>query len=145
MEIQQIEQLWAEDCEIDSLDLDKATRDSYTLHNKYWKILNAARRQLSNLEAKRSRWVLLKTDYYMQNTDFETLKAHGWKPNPRTILKADLPMFITADAEVQQITLEIAEMQQIINFVESIISMINKRNYHINNIIEYRKFQNGGR
>lgn len=142
MLIDELEKYWAIDGKIDPT-LEIASVDGFELHHKYSKFLNAAKIMLAQLNAKRDKLILLKTDYFLGQLSQQELKDNQWKPNPRTILKADLPMHLAADDQVIKANLDLAEIQQCISFLESIMRMIHNRNFYIKNAIEVRKFNNG--
>ena len=79
----------------------------------------------------------------MGTLDEETLKERNWKPNPRNILKSDIPMHIDADSDIINLTLKIAYQKEKINLLESIIKSIMERGYIIKNVIDWQKFTNG--
>jgi len=145
MDIETIENMWSEDSVINELDLTESSKKAAMLHSKYFKIYNRASRVLRNLEAEKARLILIKNDYYQGNLDQTTMRENGWSPFKRTVLKADLPMWLNADRDLIEINQKIQEMQQVTTFLESIIRSINNRHYHIRNILEYEKFINGGR
>lgn len=142
--IDNIESEWAVDSKIDPLDLERSSIAKYELHSKYSKYHNGAKRRLVQLQNEKSKLLMHKNDYFMGNIDHATLKEFGWKPNARVYLKTDLPMFIAADDDIIAINLKIAEVDQIVSFLDSIIRMINNRDFTIKNIIENRKFLSGG-
>lgn len=142
--IEEIEQMWSVDCVINNVDLEQASMDTYTLHSKYYKYYNAACKHLAKLEIERSKITLLRTDYFLGVLDQLTLKNNGWKANPRTILKADIPNHLSADSMMIEINLKIADIKIVINFLESIIKIISNRGFHVKNILENRRFLNGG-
>jgi hypothetical protein len=65
-------------------------------------------------------------------------------PNPRTILKSDIPMHLEADQDIINMTLKIAYQKEKITLLESIIKNITDRGYMIKNYIDWQRFTNGG-
>lgn len=144
MTIEEIESSWGKDCNIDLTSLQTSSADSAKLHHKYSVMHNRAKASLATLENKKSVLLMHKRDYYMGEISQETLKQFGWKPNARMIIRTDIPTFIQGDTEIIKLNLEIANTTQIVSFLESIIRMINNRQFQIKNIIEAKKFENGG-
>lgn len=144
MTLEDIENMWAQDCKINLLNLEQSSADTYELHSKYSKIWNAAKLHLSKLENEKNRLTLIKNDYYTGNLDHQTMKENKWKPYARTVLKAELPTYVAADNDIIELNLRIATFNQIVSFVESILRTVQNRQFHIKNIIDNRKFVNGG-
>lgn len=143
--IETIEAEWALDSKIDLTDLDNTTKKTIDLHQKYFKYYNFTKASLRIMKGARDKLVLLKTDYFLGQLDKGTLDEHGWRPNKRLILKGDLPMHLAADDEIIEMNLEVAKLEDTIFFLENIINkQINTRQFHIKNILENRKFLNGG-
>ena len=79
----------------------------------------------------------------MGTLDKETLADKGWLPNPRNILKSDIPMHIEADSDIIDLTLKIAYQKEKISLLESIIKNISERGYIVKNYIDWQRFTNG--
>lgn len=141
--LETLEKMWTEDSPINQTDLTDTTLATVKLHSKYMKYYNAAKLQLKRLESDKDKLLLLKTDYYLGNLDHQTLKDNNWSPNKRVILKTDLPLHMNADNEIIAANLKIAEVTQVVTFLDSVIRSINNRGFHIKNILDYEKFING--
>lgn len=141
--IDMVEKDWATDCKIDLTDLNQSSIKQFELHNKYYKILNFARRRHRQLVAEKKHLYILKNDYFNNKMAPAEMKALGWEANRRTILKADLDKWIDCDPDYIDITLKIGDYADIIAFVEDIIQSLNRRSFTIKNIIENKKFENG--
>lgn len=142
--IEQIEEMWSKDCLIDPLNLQQSSIDTYRLHSKYFKMLNTLKSKLFSLDSEKNKLISIKTDYYLGNLDIETIRVKNWKPFKRVILKADLQQHISADDEVISLNLKLNDVKIAIEFTDSIIRTINNRGFHIKNILEDRRFINGG-
>jgi len=138
-----IEREWSKDCIVDKSDLGSQSLKTAQLHAKYYSYLNVFRKELSALNAKRKRFLLLKTDYYSNQISHEELKKFKWRPNSRKILKTDLPMWLDADEDMIYLNLQINMVSDIVTFLEDIIKVINNRSFMIKNAIDYTKFMNG--
>lgn len=143
MKLDEIHDLWSKDAEINTAVIDQEAIKIPKLHNKYYTIFSQERLLLRKLETEYKQLFLLKHDYYMGTLDEETLKERNWKPNPRNILKSDIPMHIDADSDIINLTLKIAYQKEKINLLESIIKSIMERGYIIKNVIDWQKFTNG--
>lgn len=142
--IEQIESNWARDCKIDTTDLTSSSARQYELHSKYHKVLNQIKKKYRITEAAKKKLINLKTDYYEGNLPAIQLKELGWEPNKRRIFKQDLDRILEADQDIISANLELGEIKDMIDYLESILRMIQQKQFVIKNIIEDKKFVNGG-
>lgn len=70
-------------------------------------------------------------------------KELGWEPVKRVIIKTDIARFIEADQDVINLNLQIGDLVDMVDFLESIIKSIYQKPFIIKNIIENNKFANG--
>ena len=143
MKLEEIYDLWAEDSEIDTNAIDTVAISIPKLHHKYFKILSNERLQLRKLEADYKKLYLLKFEYFMGTLDRETLDEYNWAPNPRSILKSDIPMHLESDKDVINLTLKIAYQKEKTSALESIIKNVGDRGYIVKNYIDWQRFKNG--
>jgi hypothetical protein len=74
----------------------------------------------------------------------EETRAKGWVLPPQgKILKNEVQMFIDADKEIIDLTLRISLQKEKVDFVESIIRMIQNRNFSLKTALDFEKFKNG--
>ena len=144
MDIEEIEALWSVDSKIDMLDIATDSSQTYELHSKYYKILNRAKYTIAKLNGERSKLSLVLADHYLGNLDKDTMKQYGLQPFGRTVLKSDVPNWVASNNLMVEINLSIAQTQAIIDFLDSIIRAIHNKGFVVRNIIEQRKFENGG-
>ena len=85
----------------------------------------------------------LKYQYYQGLLSKEELEEKGWDIQPLKILKADIPVYIESDEDLQLIKNKIQLTEDKIEILENIIKTLNNRGYLIKNAIEWSKFQNG--
>jgi hypothetical protein len=143
MKLEEILDMWSEDCQVNRLELGEESLKLPKLHSKYLRSYTEERLLLKRLEEERKQLVLLKHDYYRGMLPEEDLKANGWEPFRLSILKSDLPMHLDADQDIIKLNLRIAMQQEKVDALESIIRSINNRGYLIKNAIEYEKFKVG--
>ena len=143
MKLDEILELWAEDCSVDRTELGEESLKLPKLHSKYLRIYTEERLLLRKLEGEKKEILLLKHDYYRGVMPEEDLKANGWEPFRLSVLKSDIPMYIDADQDIIKLNLRIAMQQEKVDSLESIIRSINNRGFLIKNAIEYEKFKVG--
>jgi Recombination, repair and ssDNA binding protein UvsY len=143
MKLEDILEMWSEDCNVNRLELGEESLKLPKLHSKYLRIYTEERLLLKRLEEERKELVLMKHDYYRGIMPEEDLKANGWEPFRLNIIKSDLPMYLDADQDIIKLNLRVAMQQEKVDALESIIRSINNRGYLIKNAIEYEKFKVG--
>ena len=57
--------------------------------------------------------------------------------------KEEISMFIEADEDICKLQYKIDYIEQVLLYLDSILRMINNRNFQIKNAIEWEKFKNG--
>jgi hypothetical protein len=134
---------WSEDSCIDKTELDSESLKIPLLHSKYLKIFTTERLSLHRLEAEYKTLFKLKSEYFSGSLDMDTIKEHGWEPNPKLILKSDLSMHIEADQEIQKLSLKIGLQREKVSTLDSILKTIGNRGFQISNAINYMKLMNG--
>lgn len=143
MKLDDIMEMWSEDCNVNRLELGEESLKLPKLHSKYLRIFTEERLLLRRLEGERKELILLKHDYYRGVMPEEDLRSNGWEPFRLNVLKSDIPMYIEADQDIVKINLRVAMQQEKVDALESIIRSINNRGYLIKNAIDYAKFQMG--
>jgi len=143
MTLDEIFDLWSKDSEINTSAISEEAIKIPTLHNKYFKLLSAERLSLKKLESNYKQLYLDKYEYFMGTLDQDSLIEHNWKPNPRNILKSDIPMHLDADQDIINLTLKIAYQKEKITALESIVKNVIERGWMIRNYIEWQKFTSG--
>ena len=143
MTLDQLNDEWSKDSQIDRTELgDEAIRIPQ-LHSKYFKLYSQERLTLrKSVEASKS---LLRdlNFYYLGSLDMETISDYGWEQNEHIILKSDVSMHIDAHPDWIQSNLKIAYQQEKVDFLESIIKSLNGRGFNINAAIQWEKFKVG--
>lgn len=143
MKLDDIMEMWSEDCNVNRLELGEESLKLPKLHSKYLRVFTEERLLLRRLEGERKELILTKHDYYRGVMPEEDLRSNGWEPFRLNVLKSDIPMYIEADQDIIKLNLRIAMQQEKVDALESIIRSINNRGYLIKNAIEHEKFKVG--
>ena len=85
----------------------------------------------------------LKNDYYSGRMAQEDLEKLGWEPFLGKILKGEMHSYLEADEDVFRIKTKIVMMEEKINYLDSIVKMINNRGFQIKSAIDWIKFKSG--
>ena len=143
MKLEEIQELWNRDREIDIAELAIESVRIPQLHDKYLKIYIDERIKLKSLEFELSKMVRIKNDYYSGKMAQEDLEKLGWEPFLGKILKGEMHSYLEADEDVFRIKTKIVMMEEKINYLDSIVKMINNRGFQIKSAIDWIKFKSG--
>jgi hypothetical protein len=143
IEIEEVEELWELDSQIDVVRLDTASLDVPKLHNKYTKIHNKVKLESLKLEAKYNDMQQIKTLYYSGKLSKEELDEKGWEPHHIKVLRNDMKSYIESDPDLMKIKIRIDYYTIMYKYLESIISQINNRSFLISNSIKWKQWQSG--
>lgn len=143
MKLDEILDMWSDDCKVDRTELGEEALKLPKLHSKYLRVFTEERLTLRKMEEDRKQLVLTKHDYYRGVLPDEDLKALGWEPFRMTLLKSDIPMRMDADQDIIKMNLKIAMQQEKVDTLEAIIKSISNRGFLIKSAIDYEKFKVG--
>jgi len=141
MNLEQLQDLWKKDSEIDP---DKYGEESIRipqLHMRYMEFYNTFSLMKKDRESEmrfltREKWIFYKGK----------APAKIYKDTPfdfKLTTREEINMFIDADEDVRKLQLKIDYIEQTIFFLDGVLRQINSRNYQIKNAIEWERFQSG--
>lgn len=142
MTLEEIITLWDEDC---ILHLDRLTEHSLeiaNLHNKYYKILVKEKFRLKSLENEYKQMKLEKYELFVYGPN-ETHFKKGWDIPRARIIKADLDVHFEGDVNLLEISNKISIQKEKVEFLASVIQVLNRRSYDISNAIKWEAFKVG--
>lgn len=143
MTIEEIQDAWMADSVVDPIRLDDESLNIPKLHSKYFNILNHEKRILIKSERILKNLKKDKLRYYLGDMDLEELRSLGWAPFGKKIMKSEKDFYVDTDSEVIELV-EKMELQRVkVEFLTSIVTSINNRNFSIKNAIDYRRFVAG--
>lgn len=143
MKIEEIYKEWEKDGKINIINIGEGVSEIPTLHNKYFKIYITENVNLKKQKALYKKLEKLKTEYYLGNLSHEELKEHEWEPFQLKIPRTMVSTYLESDEELINFNLKIEVLQTKIEYLESIIKMINNRGYQYKTILDFKKFENG--
>ena len=136
-----IQKMWVEDSKIDIDNLHTESLNIPTLHAKYFDIYNnivllkkKAEQQKKNIRHERYEYLSGKADpeVYIDN------------PFPKKIRdKETMQKYLDADNKLSSVSLKVEYYDTMLNYLESILKVIQNRTYQIKNAIEFIRFQSG--
>jgi hypothetical protein len=143
MNIDEIRQLVNKDMVMDETALDIESMKTPQLHNKYLIIFTDEKLILGKLKSdfnvlRKNKWL-----YYTGKLSQEQLDNFGWETFDLNILKSDIDKFLDADLDIITLANRILLQQEKVNYLESVIKLINNRQWNIRAAIDWLKFTNG--
>ena len=136
-----IQKMWVEDSKIDIDNLHTESLNIPMLHAKYFDLYNnivllkkKAEQQKKNIRHERYEYFSGKADpeVYIEN------------PFPKKIRdKETMQKYLDADNKLSSVSLKVEYYNTMLNYLESILKVIQNRTYQIKNAIEFIRFQSG--
>jgi len=141
IDLDMIQSMWEKDSKIDIDNLHTESLNIPALHAKYFDLYNnlvllkkKAEQQKRNIRHERYEYYAGKADpdVYVEN------------PFPKKIRDKDtMQKYLDADEKLSNVNLKIDYYETMLNYLESILKVIQNRTYQIKNAIEFVKFQAG--
>jgi hypothetical protein len=141
LDLDTIQKMWEQDSKIDVDNLHTESLNIPSLHAKYFEIYNniillkkKAEQQKKNIRHERYEYFSGKADpdVYIEN------------PFPKKIRDKDtLQKYLDADEKLSSVSLKVEYYDTMLNYLESILKVIQNRTYQIKNAIEFIRFTAG--
>lgn len=140
-DLDMIQKMWEQDSKIDTDNLHTESLNIPMLHAKYFEMYNnivllkkKAEQQKRNIRHERY-------EYYSGKADPDVYVEN---PFPKKIRDKDtMQKYLDADEKLSQVCLKIDYYDTMLNYIESILKVIQNRTYQIKNAIEFIKFTAG--
>ena len=131
MKLEDIQELWHRDREIDYTELGTESIRIPLIHDKYLKIFTDERIRLKGAEFELSKMVRAKTEYYSGKMSQEEIERRGWEQYLGRLLKNEVSNYVESDKDIIKLKQQTVVLQEKINYLDSIIRMINLSLIHI--------------
>jgi hypothetical protein len=144
MNIEQLQDMWDVDCEIDDNYLGETTTATPKLHAKYVKLLVNVKLKHTKLSSDYNILRKNKFKYYRGEMSREELTDLGWnqwqgvKP-----IKNEMDEFLKGDSDLNTMNVKIQYLETMIYMLESILGQIKARDWQIKTAVEWKKFLAG--
>ena len=136
-----IQKMWEQDSNIDPDNLHTESLNIPILHSKYFDIYNNIILLKKKAEQQRKNIRHDRYEYYTGKADPDVYVEN---PFPKKIRdKETLQKYLDADEKLSQVCLKIEYYDTMLNYIESILKMIQNRTYQIKNAIEFVRFTAG--
>jgi len=144
MKLEEIHEMWSQDCTMNRHDLSEEALKIPKMHSKYLRLFSEEKMILKRMTQEFKELALLKFDYYRGILPDEDLRAQGWEPFRLSVLKSDIDKYLEADQDIIKFNLKISLQQEKVDTLESIIKSISNRGFLIKSAIDFEKFKVGG-
>lgn len=144
MNIEQLQDMWDVDCEIDDNYLGETTTATPKLHAKYVKLLVNVKLKHTKLSSDYNILRKNKFKYYRGEMSREELTDLNWnqwqgvKP-----IKNEMDEFLKGDSDLNTMNVKIQYLETMIYMLESILGQIKARDWQIKTAVEWKKFLAG--
>ena len=133
--------MWKKDSVIDGdLYCEESTKIPQ-LHMKYMEFHNTFSLMKKEKELDMKRLIKEKWLYYKGKAPSSVYKEMPFDFKLTT--KEEINMFIESDDDIMKLQYRIDYIEQILLYLDSVLRMINNRNFQIKNAIDWEKFKNG--
>tara|TARA_B000000557_G_scaffold53720_1_gene41351 strand:- start:1063 stop:1500 length:438 start_codon:yes stop_codon:yes gene_type:complete len=141
LDLEMIQKMWEEDSKIDLDNLHTESINIPKLHAKYFEIYNNIVLLKKKAEQQRKNIRHERYEYFSGKADPE---VYAEKPFPKKIRDKDtMQKYLDSDESLSSVSLKIDYYDTILNYIESILKVIQNRTYQIKNAVEFMKFQAG--
>jgi len=141
IDLDMIQNMWEQDSKIDIDNLHTESLNIPALHAKYFDIYNNILLLKKKAEQQRRNIRHERYEYYTGKADPE---VYVEDPFPKKIRDKDtLQKYLDADEKLSQVCLKIDYYETMLNYLESILKVVQNRTFQIKNAIEFVKFQAG--
>ena len=142
--LNEIQEMWEEDCKLDELNLGQESTKIPELHAKYLNMLTTFKLQLrknkSNLLSHRR----LKWKYFRGELTQEELGKLGWDQYlGNAPLNNQMNEYLDSDSDIIKLQDKVEYIEACLTQLDYIMRSINSRSFDIKNAIEWSKFTSG--
>ena len=141
IDLDTIQKMWEQDSKIDIDNLHTESLNIPILHAKYFDLYNTIILLKKKAEQQKKKIRHERYEYFTGKADPEVYLEN---PFPKKIRdKETLQGYLDSDEKLSQVILKIDYYDTLLNYIESILKMIQNRTYQIKNSIEFIRFQSG--
>ena len=135
---------WEKDSVCDESEPGKDILNISRLHAKYLAIYTHHKLIYENVTQTYNTMRLMKWQYYSgQLNNPEDLKKYNIEPWLGKTLRADIPMHLDADEDLNKLLTKKVGHKEIVDFCASVIKELNSRTYQLRSYIDWFKFTSG--
>lgn len=136
---------WKKDQEIDPTNVGNAALETVKITTKYLDILSKEKFRLKKMKEDHRQLEHDTREYFMKRDTKEVRERLGKTEGfAGKILKSEVRDFVDVENSVVDSRLLISAQEEKIDYLNSIIKLLNERNWAIKHYIDWQKFKNGG-
>lgn len=136
---------WSKDSAIDETEPGRELLKVPTLHSKYLRIMTHHNLMVKKIMGEYHRLRKIKFEWYSGDLNNpEDLAHYKFEPIMKKILRADIPMHLDADKDLNDLLMKKILHEEIVNFCGSVLKEINSRTWQLRTYIEWERFTSGG-
>ena len=144
MKLTELQEMWAEDCSINEMNLGQESVRTPNLHAKYLNYLSSTRLNLRKTESDYYNMRRKKYKYYRGEMTRQELEDENWEQwQGNKPLKNEMDEFLQFDQDLILLQDKVEYFKTVMYQLEQIIRSLNSRTWDIKNAIEWNKFTNG--
>ena len=141
IDLNTIQSMWEKDSKIDIDNLHTESTNIPILHSKYFELYNTINLLKKKAEQQRKRIKHERYEYFTGKADPDVYLEN---PFPKKIRdKEILQGYLDSDERLSNVSLKVEYYETLLNYLESILKMIQNRTYQIKNAIEFIRFSSG--
>lgn len=140
MNLDEIQESWAEDSKLDPDNLHNESIKIPSLHSKYYNIYNNI---VLLKKMEENKYKILKKKKWLYYTGKAEPDVYKENPFDHKVLKPDIDKYMDADEDIMRLVSKIEYYQTMLSFIDSILKTILNRTYQIKNAIEFMRFTAG--
>jgi hypothetical protein len=142
--LNELQDMWTEDCVVDELNLGRESIKTPELHAKYLNMLSTFKLQLRKNKSNLLTLRRVKWQYYRGELTQQELNDFGWEQYlGNAPLNNQMNDFLDTDADIITLTDKVEYIDTCITLIEGVMRSLNARSFDIKNAIEWTKFTNG--
>jgi hypothetical protein len=139
--LDKLQEMWEKDAKIDPDNLHTESLNIPSLHAKYFELYNTIFLLRKKADQQRKNIRHERYEYFSGKAD---PAIYVDKPFPKKIRDKDtMQKYLDSDESLSSVSLKIDYYDTILNYIESILKVIQNRTYQIKNAVEFMKFQAG--
>ena len=143
MKLEEIQELWNRDREIDYTELGTESIRIPLIHDKYLKIFTQEKIRLKSVEFEMLKLVRAKTEYYSGKMSKVELDERGGEPYLERLLKNEVNSYVESDDDIIRMKQQVVLIEEKIHYLDAVIRIINNRGFQIKNALDWLKFSHG--
>lgn len=143
MNLKELQDKWAIEAEIPEHDLSGASRKTSNLHSQWINEAISAKLLLVKLQMDIAALQVLRGRYFRGEMSSAELKNSGWDQWQFKTLRSDIADMIIGSPDMQKLLGRQEYLKIMLYFIESVLTEIKARSFHIKNSLDFLRFRAG--